>query len=139
LRYVESLPKNGPLFPNITLDRFGKRGGNGSKTLGRWVREKVGITDPRIQPNHAWRHRFDCAAEFIAPCPCKRGKPGHPSLMGLVLTPSLCRHCPGLAVGVGTLVFLWIVLRLEHDKLGRVGRDVHVLISVTEMERATMR
>jgi integrase len=58
LTYVESLPKEGPLFPKLTPDRFGKRGGNGSKTLGRWVRDKVGITDPRKAPNHSWRHRF---------------------------------------------------------------------------------
>jgi integrase len=58
LAYVASLSKNGPLFPNVTPDRFGKRGGNGTKTIGRWIRKKIGITDPRIQPNHAWRHRF---------------------------------------------------------------------------------
>jgi hypothetical protein len=58
LTYVESLPQGGPLFPKLTPDRFGKRGGNGSKTLGRWVRDKVGITDPRKAPNHSWRHRF---------------------------------------------------------------------------------
>jgi integrase len=59
LDYAGALPSDGPLFPKLTPDRFGKRGGNGSKTLGRWVRQKVGIVDPRIQPNHAWRHRFE--------------------------------------------------------------------------------
>ncbi|HEV2548055.1 MAG TPA: DUF6538 domain-containing protein [Stellaceae bacterium] len=58
LKYVASLPKDGPLFPKVTSDRFGKRGGNGSKTIGRWVRNKVGITDERKAPNHSWRHRF---------------------------------------------------------------------------------
>jgi integrase len=58
LDYVAALPKDGPLFPKVTPDRFGKRGGNGTKTIGRWVREKVGITDPRKAPNHSWRHRF---------------------------------------------------------------------------------
>jgi len=58
LDYVASLPKNGPLFPNVTPDRFGRRGGNGSKTIGRWIRQEVGITDPKIAPNHSWRHRF---------------------------------------------------------------------------------
>jgi integrase len=58
LTYVESLPQGAPLFPKLTPDRFGKRGGNGSKTIGRWVRDKVGITDPRKAPNHSWRHRF---------------------------------------------------------------------------------
>ncbi|MDY0884313.1 DUF6538 domain-containing protein [Dongia soli] len=58
LDYVKTLPKDGPLFPKVKPDRFGKRGGNGSKTIGRWIREKLGITDPLIQPNHAWRHRL---------------------------------------------------------------------------------
>jgi integrase len=59
LEYVSSLPKDGPLFPNLTPDRFGRRSGNGTKRIGRWVRgEKVGITDPRKAPNHSWRHRF---------------------------------------------------------------------------------
>jgi integrase len=58
LEYAASLPKDGPLFPNVTPDRFGKRGGNGTKTIGRWVRNKVGITDKRKAPNHSWRHRF---------------------------------------------------------------------------------
>jgi integrase len=58
LDYVATLAEKGPLFPNITPDRFGRRGGNGSKTLGRWVRDKVGITDPNKAPNHSWRHRF---------------------------------------------------------------------------------
>lgn len=57
LDYVRGLPKNGPLFPKLSPDRFGKRGGNGSKSIGRWVR-KLGINDPRKQPSHAWRHRF---------------------------------------------------------------------------------
>jgi integrase len=56
--YVRSLPKNGPLFPGITPDRFGSRGGNATKTIGRWIRSTVGIADPRKAPNHAWRHRF---------------------------------------------------------------------------------
>ena len=47
----------GPLFPKLSPDRFGNRGGNGTKVLGRWVRS-LGVTDPRIAPNHAWRHRF---------------------------------------------------------------------------------
>jgi integrase len=58
LDYVSDLPKHGPLFPGVTPDRFGKRGGNGSKTIGRWVRNTVEITDPRKAPNHSWRHRF---------------------------------------------------------------------------------
>lgn len=58
LAYVAKLPNDGSLFPNISPDRFGRRGGNGSKTLGRWVRETVGIEDKGVAPNHSWRHRF---------------------------------------------------------------------------------
>jgi len=58
LDYVHFLPKGGPLFPGITPDRFGSRAGNGTKTIGRWIRERVGITDPRKAPNHSWRHYF---------------------------------------------------------------------------------
>ena len=57
LHYVRSLPKDGPLFPDLKPDRFGRRGGNGTKTIGRWVRS-LGITDKRKAPNHSWRHRF---------------------------------------------------------------------------------
>ena len=56
LRFMEA-SRAGPLFPDLPPDRFGSRGGNGAKVLGRWVRG-LGITDPRVQPNHAWRHRF---------------------------------------------------------------------------------
>jgi integrase len=48
---------SGPLFADVTPDRFGSRGGNGTKVLGRWVRG-LGIRDPRISPNHSWRHRM---------------------------------------------------------------------------------
>ncbi|WP_157091400.1 hypothetical protein [Methylobacterium nodulans] len=51
----------GPLFPELRPDKFGRRGGNGTKIHGPWVR-KLGITDSRIQPNHAWRHRFKTLA-----------------------------------------------------------------------------
>jgi integrase len=47
----------GPLFSGLTNDRFGNRGGNGTKIIGRWVRG-LGLTDARISPSHSWRHRF---------------------------------------------------------------------------------
>jgi integrase len=58
LDYVAGLPKSGALFGSIKPDMFGRRGGNGSKRVARWVRDKVGITDPRKAPSHSWRHRF---------------------------------------------------------------------------------
>ena len=53
--------KVGPLFSELKPDRFGSRGGNGTKILSRWVRE-LGITDTRVSPNHSWRHRLKTAA-----------------------------------------------------------------------------
>ncbi len=49
--------KTGPLFADVKPDVFGRRGGNGLKVIGRWVRD-LGLTDPRLAPNHSWRHRF---------------------------------------------------------------------------------
>jgi integrase len=47
----------GPIFSDLTPDKFGKRGGNGTKVIGRFVRQ-LGIIDPRISPSHSWRHRI---------------------------------------------------------------------------------
>ena len=47
----------GPIFSDLTPDKFGKRGGNGTKVIGRFVRQ-LGIVDPRISPSHSWRHRI---------------------------------------------------------------------------------
>ena len=62
LKYVAKLPKDGPLFPNLTPDRYGKRGGSGSKRLCRWIRGDLKMKNPRKAPNHAWRHRFKSAS-----------------------------------------------------------------------------
>jgi integrase len=48
---------SGPLFADLSPDMFGKRGGNGTKVIGRWVRS-LGLRDQRLSPNHSWRHRF---------------------------------------------------------------------------------
>ncbi|ACA15991.1 integrase domain protein SAM domain protein [Methylobacterium sp. 4-46] len=56
LEYVLSVG-SGPLFPKLKPDKFGKRGGTGTKVLGRWVRS-LGLTDERLAPNHSWRHRL---------------------------------------------------------------------------------
>lgn len=47
----------GPLFVDLTPDRFGSRGGNATKVVSRWVRA-LGVDDPRLSPSHGWRHRF---------------------------------------------------------------------------------
>ncbi len=56
LDYVKRV-KSGPLFPKLKPDKFGKRGGNGTKMIGRWVRD-LGLTDKRLAPSHSWRHRM---------------------------------------------------------------------------------
>ena len=56
ISFVKS--KRGLLFPEITPDRFGVRGGNAPKTFSRLIREVLGITDPRIAPAHSFRHLF---------------------------------------------------------------------------------
>lgn len=59
---VVQAQKEGPLFfdPGKTRttgdsNRHFKKVG---ERLAQWVREGVGIVDPSLQPNHAWRHRF---------------------------------------------------------------------------------
>ena len=49
--------KFGPLFAALSPDKFGKRGGNGTKVIGRFVRQ-LGLKDPRLSPSHSWRHRI---------------------------------------------------------------------------------
>ncbi|TXN00723.1 integrase [Methylobacterium sp. WL64] len=56
LTYVDGV-KLGPLFAKLSPDKFGKRGGNGTKMIGRWVRG-LGLTDERLAPAHSWRHRM---------------------------------------------------------------------------------
>jgi integrase len=59
LEYVQGLPKGGPLFPDLKPAKtYGKRGDMASKVLSKWVREELKITDKRVAPNHAWRHRM---------------------------------------------------------------------------------
>ena len=56
LKFAASI-KKGPLFADLVPDRFGSRGGTGTKMLSRWIRS-LGVTDKRISPNHSWRHRL---------------------------------------------------------------------------------
>ena len=67
--FIRSRP-NGHLFFTLRPgDDPATRAKNVGKKLSEWVRKSVGITDPRIQPNHAWRHRFKtvCREAGIAP------------------------------------------------------------------------
>jgi len=56
LKFAASI-KKGPLFVDLAPDRFGSRGGTGTKILSPWIRS-LGVTDKRISPNHSWRHRL---------------------------------------------------------------------------------
>jgi integrase len=56
LKFVEKA-RSGPLFKDLSPDKFGKRGGNGTKMIGRFVRD-LGLKDPRLSPSHSWRHRI---------------------------------------------------------------------------------
>lgn len=49
--------KAGPLFADLKPDKFGSRGGTGTKVIGPWVRG-LGLTDERLASNHSWRHRL---------------------------------------------------------------------------------
>jgi integrase len=53
---------HGPLFYDPSLQRVQSDSNRHFKKVGErlaeWVRKEVGITDPGLQPNHAWRHTF---------------------------------------------------------------------------------
>jgi integrase len=66
LAMVRSLPQ-GPMFYNPARQRAAGDGENRhvkkvGERLAGWVRNTVGITDPAIKPNHAWRHLFKTIA-----------------------------------------------------------------------------
>jgi integrase len=56
LSYVSQV-RSGALFAELSPDKFGKRGGNGTKMIGRFVRQ-LGLKDRRLSPSHSWRHRI---------------------------------------------------------------------------------
>jgi len=43
------------LFPQVSLDAYGRRNGKVSKPISKWLRNVVGITNPRT-PFHSHRH-----------------------------------------------------------------------------------
>lgn len=58
----------GPLFyvPNDNKRKPGHtQAASVRGKVGDWVRDTVGIKDKRIQPNHAWRHRFKTIARDV--------------------------------------------------------------------------
>ena len=66
LTYVAGLPLGSPLFPDAKPDaNFGQRSVTAGKRLGRWMKTELGIRDPRISPNHSWRHWFTGACRGV--------------------------------------------------------------------------
>jgi integrase len=69
--YVNALPKDGPLFPDLKPDRFGRRAGTATKEMGRWLRRLqkdlgvVLVDKVHFVPNHSWRHRFKSEARRV--------------------------------------------------------------------------
>lgn len=61
LGYVAELPADpsGPLFPDIVASKDGTRTTNAQAQHGRWMRDVVGIKDPKKAPAHSWRHRME--------------------------------------------------------------------------------
>lgn len=58
LGYVASLEEGSVLFPEIKPDKFNNLSGTATKSVGNWVRGRLGILAPDISPNHSWRHLF---------------------------------------------------------------------------------
>jgi integrase len=65
LEVVKALPE-GPIFYDPAQQRVDGEGNRHFKKVGerlaKWVREDVGIEDPALKPNHAWRHLFKTLA-----------------------------------------------------------------------------
>lgn len=66
---IRSLPP-GPIFYHLKPFRGVaadpvERAQNAGAKVGEWVRKVVKITDPVLQPNHAWRHRFKTVAREV--------------------------------------------------------------------------
>ncbi len=51
-------------FRGVAADPVERAQTVGAK-VGEWVRKVVKITDPALQPNHAWRHRFKTVAREV--------------------------------------------------------------------------
>lgn len=61
--FIRAQP-DGPIFysPRRPDENPTTRAQNTGKKVGEWVRKVAGIDDPRVQPNHGWRHRFKTMA-----------------------------------------------------------------------------
>lgn len=57
-KHVDKIKAGSPLFPEFRKRDKGTRGDNATVKLSRWIRKSVGIDDPKLAPNHSWRHSF---------------------------------------------------------------------------------
>jgi integrase len=67
LAYVAGLPVRSALFPDAKPDKvFGNRATSAGRKVSRWLKDTLTITDPRISPNHSWRHYFIGACRGVS-------------------------------------------------------------------------
>lgn len=70
----------GPMFYNPERGRGGSEGNPHYKKMGErlaaWVR-KLGVDDPNVQPNHAWRHLFTTLAHGVMDPEARETIKGH--------------------------------------------------------------
>lgn len=79
VEFINSRP-DGPLFfvPKDENDDPAVRAKRVGMKVAEWVREKAGVTDPAVAPNHAWRHRFITLARDAGfPLDIRRAFTGH--------------------------------------------------------------
>lgn len=83
LLFVAKAPK-GPLFYSQSTLKNGKTPWtNVSGKLSKWARVSAKIDDPRVQPNHGWRHRFKTV--------------GNDAGIGERVLDAICGHAPKTA------------------------------------------
>jgi integrase len=58
VKQLEEIKAGSPLFPEFRKRDKGTRGDNATVKLSRWIRNSVGLDDPKLAPNHSWRHSF---------------------------------------------------------------------------------
>jgi integrase len=83
LDYIASLPDGAPLWPDVRPDAvFGLRSVTAGRKVSRWLRSSLGMKDPRISPNHSWRHWFIGACRgVVMPLEVRSAITGHSAKM----------------------------------------------------------
>lgn len=67
--FIHSRPDGSIFFESADIDndqeRLRTRAENAGNKVREWIRNAVGVTDPAVQPNHGWRHRFKTIARDV--------------------------------------------------------------------------